>query len=204
MVVWPWPIADWPIPNERAVVRALDALCPEGRVALLGVFERGELYTCLAARRAAAGFDALLGQDELDGEMGLLSGDWRRDYRFLAQAAERVLGPISVGCFGELFTFQSLAASRAPGAWAAAVAARDIVLAPLATALVVPLGFDAGRVVLESVRGFARRFGALGVLSSLSPNFDRGMPLFEADIRAWLGFDPLRLVLRLMARRQGP
>lgn len=204
MEVWPWPISEWPIPHERAVLRVLDAFCPEGRVALVGVFERGDLYTCLAARRTRLGFDALLGADELEAEMGLLSGDWRRDYRFLSQAAERVLGPLSVGCFGELGTFQSLAANAPPGAWAAAVAAQEIVLAPLAPALIVPLGLDAGRVLLASVRGLANRFGAVGVLSSISPSLERGLPIFEDDIKAWLGFDPLRLLTRIMARRQRP
>lgn len=202
MEVWPWPVREWPIPNERAVVRAMDAFCAVGRVALLGVFDRGELYTCLAARRSVLGFDALLGPDELKEEMGLLSGDWRRDYRFLSQAAEKLLGPLSVGCFGELSTFQSLAANAPPGAWAAAVAARDIVVAPLSPAVAVPLGLDAGRVLLESVRGLASRFGAAGVLASLSPSFGGGLPIFEDDIKAWLGFDPLRLLTRIVARRQ--
>lgn len=202
--VWPWAISEWPIPNERAVVRALDAVCPENKVALIAVFERGELYTCLAARRGSRGIDAILGPDELEEEMGLLSGDWQRDYRFVIDATERVLGPLSVGCFGELYTFQSLARHAPPGAWAAAVAARDIILSPIAPALAVPLGLDAGRVLLESVRGLTERLGGASWLSSLSPKFDRGVPFFESDIKAWLGFDPLRLLSRLFARRHHP
>lgn len=196
--VWPWPVAEWPIPNERAVVRALDALCPVGRVALLGVFERGDLYTALAARRSVRGFDAIVGPGELEPAMGLPSGDWQRDYRYLSEATERVLGPLALGCFGELFTFQSLARHAPPGAWAAAVAARDIVVAPIAPALAVPLGLDAGRVLLHSVRGLAERLGAKEWLPSF-PNLSRGLPIFEDDIKAWLGFDPLRLLARLLA-----
>jgi hypothetical protein len=199
--VWPWPVAEWPIPNERAVVRALDAVCPESRVALIGVFERGELYTALAARRGARGFDAIVGPGEFLPEMGLLSGDWQRDYRFLSEATERLLGPLAIGCFGELYTFQSLAHHAPPGAWAAAVAARDIVLAPITPALAVPLGLDAGRVLLHSMRGLAERLGAKEWLSTFSPNLGRAMPVFEADIKAWLGFDPIKLLARLMGRR---
>lgn len=203
--LWPWPIAEWPIPTERAVVRVLDALCPSGRAAVIGVFERGELYTCVAARRGKLGFDALFGPGELRDEMGLLSGDWQRDYRFLAQSAERALGPLALGCFGELYTFQELAKSSAPGAWAAAVAARDIILSPVSPALALPLGLDAGRALWSSMRGVADRFGAtewlgaLGARGSWSPTLERGFSLFEADVKAWLGFDPLRLLTRLLA-----
>ncbi|MFZ5891901.1 MAG: hypothetical protein ACOY0T_12675 [Myxococcota bacterium] len=200
--VWPWPVAEWPIPTERAVVRALDSLCPIGRVALLGVFARGALYSAVAVRRGARGIEAIVGPGELRPHMGLLSGDWQRDYRFLAEATEKVVGPLALGCFGELYTFQSLAGS-APGSWALAVAGREVVLSPVTPALAVPLGLDAGRAVWASLRGFAERFGAsdwLDAASRLRPAREFGLPAFEADIKAWLGFDPLRLLSRLMAR----
>ncbi|HWA76968.1 MAG TPA: hypothetical protein VG937_31755 [Polyangiaceae bacterium] len=200
--VWPWPISEWPIPTERACVRALDALCPTGRVALLGVFARGELYTAVAARRGARGIDAILGPGELRSTMGLLSGDWQRDYRFLAEAAERRLGPVGLGCFGELYTFQSLVNSP-PGSWAQAVAAREIVVTPVTPGVAIPLGLDAGRAVWAQVRGIAERFGGsgfLGAASRFAPAFERGLPLFENDVKAWLGFDPLRLLSRLLSK----
>jgi hypothetical protein len=200
--VFPWPIAEWPVPTERAVVRALDALCPVDRVALLGVFSRGELYTAMAARRGPRGIDAIVGPQALRGFTGLLSGDWQRDYRYLSEAAERALGPLALGCFAELYTFQALSGAS-PGSWAAAAAARDVVFAPISPGLAVPLGLDAGRAVWASVRGFAERLGAGSWLSageSLRPAFARGMPAFEEDVKAWLGFDPLRLLARLLAR----
>lgn len=203
LTMWPWPAVDWPIPTERAVVRALDALCPMGKVALLGVFTRGELYTSIAARRGARGIDALVGPDELRASMGLLSGDWQRDYRFLAEATERELGPIGLGCFGELYTFQSLSGAP-PGAWAQAVAAREIVLTPVTPGIAIPLGLDAGRAVWAQVRGIADRFGAsdwLGAASRLGPALERGLPVFETDVKTWLGFDPLRLLSRLLSHR---
>lgn len=202
LTVYPWPVAEWPVPTERAVVRTLDALCPVDRVALLGVFSRGELYTAIAARRGPRGIDAIIGPQALRPLMGLLSGDWQRDYRFLSEAAEKTLGPLALGCFAELYTLQALS-SAAPGAWAAAAAARDVVFAPISPGLAVPLGLDAGRAVWASVRGLAERFGAgqwLAAGESLGPAFARGMPAFEQDIKAWLGFDPLRLLARLLAR----
>jgi hypothetical protein len=202
LTMWPWPVADWPIPTERAFVRALDALCPTGRVALLGVFARGELYTAIAARRGARGIDALVGPDELRTAMGLLSGDWQRDHRFLAEAAERKVGPVGLGCFGELYTFQSLADAPA-GAWAQAVAAREIVLTPVAPGVAIPLGLDAGRAVWQQVRGIAERFGGTDLFAAagrFAPALERGLPVFENDVKTWLGFDPLRLLSRLLAR----
>ncbi|MGC4091669.1 MAG: hypothetical protein QM756_28065 [Polyangiaceae bacterium] len=201
--VWPWPVKEWPIPTERAVLRALDALCPVGKVALLGVFARGSLYTSVAVRRGERGIEAILGPGALRPQMGLLSGDWQRDYRFLAEAAEKVVGPLALGCFGELYTFQSLVGS-APGSWALAVAGREVVLSPVSPALAVPLGLDAGRAMWASLRGFAERFGAGDLLQAagrLRPGREFGMPAFEADIKAWLGFDPLRLLSRLLANQ---
>jgi hypothetical protein len=127
---WPFRTAEWPIPSERAVGRALDLLCPDGKALVIGVFEAGTLSTCLVARRCGSGFDRLVGPDELAGEMGLLSGDFRRDHRHLAAAVERRIGKIAVGCYGELGTFQALAGTREPGAWARAVAAQDVVISP--------------------------------------------------------------------------
>jgi hypothetical protein len=200
--IWPWPVAEWPIPTERAVVRALDSLCPVGRVALLGVFARGALYSAVALKRGSRGIEAIVGPGELTPHMGLLSGDWQRDYRFLAEATEKVVGPLALGCFGELYTFQSLVGA-APGSWALAVAGREIVLSPVTPALAVPLGLDAGRAVWASLRGFAERMGAADWLEAagrLRPGREFGLPAFEADIKAWLGFDPLRLLSRLLSR----
>ena len=198
--VWPWPVAEWPIPTERAVLRAVDALCPVGRVALLGVFSRGALYSAVAVRRGAKGIEAIVGPGELRPHMGLLSGDWQRDYRFLAEATEKVVGPLAVGCYGELYTFQSLVGA-APGSWSLAVASREVVLSPVTPGLAVPLGLDAGRAMWVSLRGFAERFGAgewLEAAGRFRPSREFGLPAFESDIKAWLGFDPLRLLSRLM------
>jgi len=52
--MWPWPVAEWPIPTERAFVRAMDALCPAGRVALLGVFGLAAVRREAPRRRSAA------------------------------------------------------------------------------------------------------------------------------------------------------
>jgi len=194
--LWPTPFADWPVPTERALGAALDLVCPEGKSLVLGAFERGELYTAVALRRRAAGFDCVMGPDRLRRDMGLLSGDFSRDYRYLGTAAEARLGPIAVGCYAELRTFRRLSAASEPGAWATAVAARDVVLTPVTRGVALPLGVDAGRAAFAFAKSLAARFGALDGLSkaSIAPAFGRAYAFVEGDVRRYLGFDPWRLL----------
>ena len=63
-------------------------MCPPGKAIVLGMFQDGELWTAFIARRRAANFDVIAGPDELRREMGLLAGDWRRDYRHLVRSVE--------------------------------------------------------------------------------------------------------------------
>lgn len=207
--VWPWRIAEWPVPNERAVVKALDLLCPDEKAIVLGVFDGGELATCVVARRRGSAFDRIVGPDELRTEMGILSGDFRRDHRHLVAAVERSIAPVALGCFAELATLRALASSREAGAWARAVAAQDVVIAPWMPGVAVPLGLDVGRVALRGLRTLAESFGASHLLSREGPiaqavlGFERP-PWLDQDLRAFLGFDPLKLLGRLLSRDLEP
>jgi hypothetical protein len=208
ITLWPWRVADWPVPSVRAVSRALDLLCPSEKSLVLGVFEAGELSTCLVARRRGTGFDRLVGPDELKREMGLLSGDFRRDQRHLAAAVERRVGKIAVGCYGELHTFRALAGTRESGAWARAVAAQDIVVGPWMPAVALPLGLDAGRAAFRGLRDVATHFGVGHLLSREGPlaqallGLERP-PWLGDDVREFLGFDPWDLLVKLFARNAG-
>ncbi|MCC6215231.1 MAG: hypothetical protein IT376_10200 [Polyangiaceae bacterium] len=206
---WPLRPSSWVLPSERVIERALDALCADGRCLALGVFDQGALYTAVALRRRGGAFDLLLGPDELRRDMGLVSGDWTRDHRHLARAIERRVGPLALGCYGERDTFQSLARSHAPGAWAVAAAARDIVLSPAPPAVAIPLGVDLGRAVLGIAKGLADRLGAtawLGAEGPLAPAVDRlrALGIGSPDLQALLGFDPLALLRRLLYRGPTP
>jgi hypothetical protein len=171
---------------------------------VLGVFDGGELATCLVLRRRGAGIDKLVGPDELRPEMGLLSGDFRRDHRHLLHAVEQRVAPVAVGCFGELQTFRTLAGVREAGAWARAVAAQDVVVSPWMPALAVPLGVDVGRAALRELRTLAMWVGASHLLSRDGPlakallGLER--PAFVSpDIAQFLGFDPFKLLGRLLS-----
>jgi hypothetical protein len=195
--LWPTPFSEWPIPTERAFGSALDLVCPDGKSVLIGAFDDGELYTALCLRRRGPAFDMVMGPDRLRRDMGLLSGDFLRDYRYLGAAAEARLGPVAVGCYAELDTFRYLASATQPGAWATAVAARDVVLTPVTPGLAVPLGVDAGRAALVFAKGLADRFGLLGGLrgtSSLGPRLERAYAYVQSDVQRYLGFDPWRVL----------
>jgi len=199
--LWPTPFAEWPLPTERAFASALDLVCAEGKAFVVGAFDQGELYTALSLRRRGAAFDVVMGPDRVRRDMGLLSGDFSRDYRYLGAAVEARLGPLSVGCYAELATFRRLASDPSPGAWATAVAVRDVVLTPITPGLAVPLGVDAGRAALALAKGLLGHFSILDGLrgpSSLGfgPRLERAYGLVEHDVRRYLGFDPWRVLTR--------
>jgi len=201
LVRWPKRFADLPLPSLRVIDTALDTLCGEGRAIALGVFRHGDLYTGLVARRRGPGFERICGPDELRPQMGLLSGDFRRDYRHFANAAERSVAPLSLGVFGELSTFQALASDAAPGAFALAVAARDLVISPASPAVAVPLGVDVGRAAFAGLRGLAQRFGAQG---ALGPLLGRAEEFMSRDLSSLLGFDPWSTLVSLFERDAEP
>ncbi len=205
--VHPWRMASWPVPNHKVVMRVLDSICPDGKSIAVGVFDRGELFTAIVVRRSGHGFDLVLGPDQLRHEMGLLSGDWHRDYRYLVRAIEVRAAPLALGCFGEVATLQKLLHRPAPGAWAAAVAARDVVVSPAPAAVALPLGLDVGRFAFVAVRELATRAGAAGWFGEESPLF----PLFQSvrdlsgvdrDVTSLLGFDPMQLLSRLFRKNE--
>jgi hypothetical protein len=207
--LWPPRLDQWPMPSERILLHVLEALCPEGKAVMLGVFAHGEVATCLVMRRRGSGFDRIVGPEDLRSEMGLTSGDWTRDYRHLARAAEYRVAPLALGCFGELSTFQDLASQSTPGAWAAAVAARDIILSPLVPAVAIPLGIDAGRAAVLAMRELAERLGAgswLEAASARYPGFERVRQLYagERDLKSVLGLDPWGLLKKLLSRDEFP
>lgn len=194
--LWPSPFAQWPLPTERAFTSALDLVCPDGKTLLIGAFDAGELYTALCLRRRGAAFDMVMGPDRLRADMGLLSGDFSRDYRYLGAAVEARLGPLAAGCYAELSTFQQLAGDAEPGAWASAFASREVMLTPVTPGLAVPLGLDAGRAALALAKSVASRFGLFQNMRGMGfgHSFGRAYAFVENDVRRYLGFDPWRVL----------
>ena len=198
---WPQRLRGLPVPTAHVVRRTLDALCPDGRAIALGLFDHEGLWVSFVARRRQGAFDVIAGPDELRPALGLLSGDWRRDYRHLARAVEERYAPLSFGCFAEVTRFRALQTDGHPGAWMRAVAVRDVILAPMPVAVGVGLGVDGARYALRGLRVLTER---IAPLAAIGPMLDaaraRVAKVTGKDVGALLGFDPLAALRALLER----
>jgi hypothetical protein len=148
---WPLRLRGGPMPSLAVVRRGIDALCPPGKVLTVGLFERGELWTTLTISRNERGIDRILGPEQLRGSVGLLSGDFRRDYWHLLRVIEQQVGAVHVGLFTEVKTLRRLIAEGRPGSWARATLVRDLILTPMPPTMALPLGLDAARGLSRSL-----------------------------------------------------
>jgi hypothetical protein len=197
--LWPARLRGVPIPSPMVVRGTLDSLVGIGKTMVVGLFEDGELWTSFALRRDVRGINLILGPDEIREDMGLLAGDWRRDYRHLSRAIEQRAGDLSLGCFAEAETIRNLEVDPSPGAWARAVAVRDVILEPVPPAMAIPLGIDAGRAALSALRAVAERVDPAGFLGpAVRAVLDRAGS--DSEMAAMLGFHPLELLRKLISR----
>jgi hypothetical protein len=198
---WPQRLRGIPVPTAQVARRTLDALCAEGRTVALGLFDAGGLWTAFVARRRGHAFDLIAGPDELRPTLGLLSGDWRRDYRHFARAVEERYGPLGFGCFAELSTFRALQTDTRPGAWTRAVAVRDIVIARMPVAVGLALGLDGARYALQGLLAVTGRIPPLAACGPmLADARSRVAKVTGKDVAALLGFDPLEALRALLER----
>jgi hypothetical protein len=199
---WPRRLRGIPVPAPSVVRRALDATCSDGKCIALGTFQDGDLWTAIVARRRGNGFDVLAGPYELRASIGLLSGDWRRDQRFLVEAIEDAYGELSLGLFGTQDEVRALVMSTDAGAWSRAVALREIVLSPMPPSIALAVGFDGARYAFEGMRAVTTRIDLLGLLD---PTLQRarkqlGKMAGDRDLSSILGFDPLEALRKLLER----
>lgn len=199
---WPRRLRGLPIPAPSVIRRALDATCADGKCIALGTFQDGDLYTAIVARRRGNGFDVLAGPYELRASMGLLSGDWRRDQRYLVETIEEAYGELSLGLFGLQNEVRALVMSTDPGAWSRAVALREIVLSPVPPSIALAVGVDGARFAYEGLRAVTARIDLLGLLD---PTLQRarkqlGKMAGDRDLSSILGFDPLEALRKLISR----
>jgi hypothetical protein len=199
---WPRRLRGVPPPSDAMVRRAMDAVCPPGKAIVLGMFRDGALWTAFIARRRAANFDVIAGPDELRREMGLLAGDWRRDYRHLARAVEDRYAPLAFGCFAEVETFRSLQVDGRAGAWARAMLVRDVVLSPIPVAVGLALGADGARFAFEHVRVITNKLDPFGFMDPVLRGVRGrlGAAAGDKDVTGTLGFDPMAALRALLKR----
>jgi hypothetical protein len=199
---WPQPLSGVPLPTAPMVARTTDLLCADGCALGIGLFDEGKLHTLAVLRRRGAGFDLVGGPEPLYAHMGLLSGDWRRDYRFVAEAIEAAYAPLSLGCFAELGVFRELLRDPTPGAWSRAVAVRDVVLSPVPIAIGVALGVDGARVAADTVQRAFARLDAFGMVVPVLEMAKKWVvpAAGEGKVTRSLGFNPLEVLRSLLAR----
>ncbi|MBX3210798.1 MAG: hypothetical protein KF850_02060 [Labilithrix sp.] len=199
---WPMRLHGFPQPTETMVRRAFDSICPDGHAMVLGVFRHGDLWTAGVARRRGDAFDVLAGPEDVRLRMGLISGDWRRDYRHVARAVEEQYAPVAMGCFAEVDRFRELQVDARPGAWGRAAVVRDVILSPMPVGIRLALGADGARFAFESFRAIAGQSQTLRKLEPLMAHARRrlGDAVGDRDVSSTLGFDPLA-ALRALLRR---
>ena len=81
------------------------------------------------------------------------------------------------------------------------MAVRDVVLYPAPAAIAVPLGVDVGRAAFSALRAVAARLDPGG---ALEPAFGalRDVAVGNKDIEELLGFQPLEILRKLLAREE--
>jgi hypothetical protein len=201
IATWPQRLRGVPVPTPHVARRTLDALCADGHAIALGLFDGGGLWTAFVARRRGPAFDVVAGPDELRPALGLLSGDWRRDYRHFAWAVEDRYAPLGLGCFAELKTFRFLQTDGSPGAWSRAVAVRDVLVSPMPAAVGLAIGFDGARYALRGLRVLTERIAPLATIGPLIDSARaRVARVTNKDVGALLGFDPMAALRALLER----
>lgn len=200
LLSWPRHFENVPIPTLGMVRRALDSVLPEDRAMVFVVWNGSTPWTGMVLRRNQGVIDLVAGPDLIARWTGPLGGDWRRDYRVIGAAVERAVAPVHLGIFAELPTVQNLLRSYEAGAWARAVAVRDVIVYPTPPYIAVALGADALRAAAKES---ARWLGGIDAFGQLAPLalYLRGRIAEVASVTATLGFDPLKL-LSIWLRRQ--
>jgi hypothetical protein len=199
VAVHPRPFVSVPLPTPQLVRRAMDSVLPDDRTFVLSVWRGPTLWTSAVLRRRGGEIDWVAGPDLLLAWTGPLGGDWRRDHRIVSQAVAAHVAPVHLGIYGELRSIRKLLRSREPGAWARAVAARDIIVSPTPPYVAVALGADAMRRV---ARKSTELLGGLDPLKQLGPLLGllRGRVAEVASVTQTLGFDPLKLLAQFLQR----
>jgi hypothetical protein len=201
IATWPQRLRGLPVPTPQVIHRTIDTLCGDGRAIALGLFDGGGLWTAFVARRRGFAFDVIAGPEELRASLGLLSGDWRRDYRHVAAAVEERYAPLGLGCFAELETFRALQTNPNPGAWSRAVAVRDVVMAPMPAGVGLALGFDGVRYAMRGLRLLTERLVPFAVMGPLLGAARAGVARVTGkDLAIELGFDPMAVLRALLER----
>jgi hypothetical protein len=202
-ILW-WPRrTHLPIPTPAMLTRAVDLILPPRRSLVLALWEGESLWTGCAIERSDKDLCRMVGPDFLIEWAGPLAGDFRRDHRALSRAVSTAMAPVHLGLFAQREAFQSLLRSAAPGAWAQAVALREIIVSPAAPYVHVALGADALRAAGKRT---AAAFGGVDLTSYFAPiaALARQRIGRVSSLTNILGFNPLSALASRLRRSAAP
>lgn len=190
-----------PLPSPAMVRRTLDLLLPDGRCAVLGVWEEQRLWTALALRRQGGSLDWIVGPERILEWTGPLGGDFRRDHRALQRAIARAAAPVHLGIFAQRHTLEALLQSSEAGAWAKAVAVREVLISPTPRYVSAAVAADALRAAALSA---GRWLGGTDLAGAVAPvlRVAREQIGDAGSVTRILGFNPLDALARRLSRRQ--
>ena len=200
---WPEPKNVVPLPTPQLVTRALDVVLPDEHSFVAALWEDAELWTALVLRRRGGQFDLIGGPELVLDTVGPLSGDFRRDHRAVSRAISSSIAPLQLGIYTQRRRFERLLREAEPGAWAKAVALREIIIDPSPAYVNIAMGADALRA---TARRTGELLGGIDFLSMLEPwtRYAREQISNVASVTGMLGFNPLQvLARRLRANEDG-
>jgi hypothetical protein len=199
--VWPRPRVQVPLPTGGMIQRALDTLLPNDTTLSMMIWNGNVPWTALVLRRRNGLIDLIAGPDWVGRWSGPLGGDWRRDHRFVSDGVSRSVAPVHIGLYAQLDDVRRLLRSAEPGAWASAVAMREIVVSPMPAYVAVALGADVARAAAQKTTEWLQGIDALSQLGPIV-GYVRGRVTEIASITQTLGFDPLQALAHSLRARE--
>lgn len=192
-----WPPAKnvVPVPSPQLVTRALDVVLPDEHSFVAALWEDTELWTALVLRRRGGQIDLLGGPELVLDAVGPLSGDYRRDHRAVSRAVSASIAPVQLGIYSQYRRFERLLREPEPGAWAKAIALREVIIDPSPAYVHFAVGADAIRA---TARRTGQLLGGIDFLNYIEPwtRYAREQISHVASVTGMLGFNPLQVLAR--------
>jgi hypothetical protein len=177
------------------ITKALDMVLPDERAFAAVLWEESELWTALVLRRRGGQIDLVGGPELVLDVVGPLGGDYRRDHRAVTRAISDSVAPLHLGIYAQRRRFERLLRDAEPGAWAKAIALREVIIDPSPAYVHVAVGADALRA---TARKTTQLLGGLDVGSFFEPaaRFAREQIMHVTSVTGMLGFNPLQVLAR--------
>jgi hypothetical protein len=200
-----WPEAKnvAPLPSPQLVTRALDVVLPDEHSFVAALWDEGELWTALVLRRRGGQLDLLGGPELVLDAVGPLSGDYRRDHRAVSRAISASIAPVQLGLYCQYHRLERLLREPEPGAWAKAIALREIIIDPSPAYVHFAVGADALRA---TARRTGQLLGGIDFMAYIEPwaRYARDQISQVSSVTGMLGFNPLQVLARRLRASDGP